>query len=244
MLRGKTSLRLVVRRRHGDAGRWRAGEKGVALRGVDSGRLIDDADRDGLVGTGLHAGRRFAFDQAIGAHVAFAHDALFGAVLRRFIGAGENAVLAADALVVEVVHNAGERVFFIRAHGTPMHAGRLQTVMACGGHGFLHRRLRAAAVQQADNAPGFARFEPVQAVARRDARLATSAAIEIDFKAVLLAGAGRGKRNQAAVVWRLRWLCMAVVKLREALDRSEVLLLGEQGGEQRGGRRRWRRLGR
>ena len=187
---GEHVRRLVTRCRHGDAGRRHAGQEGVALRVFDGRRLVDDANGDGLVGACLRAGRGLPIRQPPGAHVALAHDAEPGAVLRHLVRAGENAVPAADALVVQVMHDTGQRVLFVGAHRATVHAGWLQAVVARGDR-LLHRLLRAAAVQQADRTPRLAPLQTVQAVAGGDARLAAGTAVEVHLETVLLSFSGR-----------------------------------------------------
>jgi hypothetical protein len=56
----------------------------------------------------------------------------------------------------------------------------------------LHDGQHAGAAQeQAHVAPSLALVEPVQVVACRDARFTTRAAVEIDFKGILLSGRRR-----------------------------------------------------
>ena len=52
------------------------------------------------------------------AHVAFAHHAAFGIVLRHAVGAVPGAVLAADAGVGAVQHDAGDGVLGVRVDRT------------------------------------------------------------------------------------------------------------------------------
>jgi hypothetical protein len=121
----------------------------------------DDADRDGPVGTRLHAGRRFTDSEARRAHVAFPHDAAFRGILRHIIRTFEHTILAADALVIEVSHDAGVRLLFIRAHRTAFEARGLEAVMACGGDGLLIWRGARAAMDRAGGPPDFIVIESV-----------------------------------------------------------------------------------
>src|SRR5690606_33504471 len=87
--------------------------------------------------TGLHAGGGFAFGEAAVAQVAFAHDSEAFVVFGNVIRALEHAVAAADALVVEVAHDAGERIFFVGEHGAAVEARGVGAVVAGGGDGLL-----------------------------------------------------------------------------------------------------------
>ena len=49
----------------------------------------------------------------------------FSGILRHVVGALEHAILAADALVIEMPHDAGAGIFFIRMHGATEQASRL-----------------------------------------------------------------------------------------------------------------------
>ncbi len=152
--------------RQGSLGFVNGGRKGVAWLG--SGRkelvgfaffenrfLVDCANADGLGGAGLDAGRGFADGQAVVAHVALADDAFGGAVTRDIVGTFEDAVLAADTLVVQVADDAGDRVFFKSEHGAADHAGGFDAMVAGGGD-VLHEGLfGGAAGEESDAAPGF-----------------------------------------------------------------------------------------
>ena len=59
----------------------------------------------------MDAGGGFTFGETAVAHVALADDAEAFVVFRDIIRALEHAVLAADALIIEVADNAGERIF-------------------------------------------------------------------------------------------------------------------------------------
>jgi hypothetical protein len=135
--------------------------------------------------------------------------------------------MAADALIVEVPHDARARVLFVGVHRAAVHARRLDAVMARGGHRLLHGSAGGAAVQEPHRAPRLVGVETVQAVARRDARLAARAAIEIDAEGVLLPSAGLLGRQQAPVVPGLGGQLGALVQLSKSLDRRQRLLLAQ-----------------
>jgi hypothetical protein len=62
-------------------------------------------------------------------------------------------------------------------------------------------------------------------MARGHAGFAAGTAIEIYFKAILLARTWSGQGDQASIIWRLHGAYIAVVKLRKALNGREVLLV-------------------
>ena len=66
-----------------------------------------------------------------------------GVVLRHVVRAGQRAVLAAEALIVEVLDDAGDRILLVGVHRAAVHARRIEAVMAGRRDGLLHRRLRA-----------------------------------------------------------------------------------------------------
>ncbi len=165
--------------------------------------LIHEGYADGLAGACLHASRRFTLLEAAAAHVTFADDAPFRGILRHFIRAFHYAVLAPDALVIEVAHNARDGIFIVSKHGTAAEATRIHTMMTGGGDGRLKRCAPIIAVKQADIAPGFVVIEAVERVAGGDAGFAAGAFVQIDFKAILLAGRRSGKWDEVAVKLRL-----------------------------------------
>src|SRR5204862_1940859 len=123
---------------------------------------IDQRDANGFLWTRLGARRSFAHSEAIGAQIAFPDDAaarrIFGDVVRTF----HDAILAADALVIEMSHDAGERILVVRQHRTTVQAARISAMMACRGHGLLKRLPPVAAEQESDVAPRFAVVQSVQ----------------------------------------------------------------------------------
>src|SRR6185436_16486502 len=132
----------------GVVGRGRPGQEGVGLAGLDGVHLVDHLDGDGLVGAALHAGGGLAHRQPVAAHVALADDPLLGAVLGGVVRAHQGAVLAADALVVEVADDAGHRILLVALHRAAGHAGGIDAVVTRGGDRLLGGRLRGAAVEQ------------------------------------------------------------------------------------------------
>ena len=201
---------------------------------------LHHADRDGAVRTRLHARRGLPVGEPVAAHVALADYPLGAAVLRRLVGTGERAVLAAEALVVEVLDDAGDRVLLVGLHRTRVHAGGIQAVVAGRRDVLDDGQAPAPAVEQPDVAPRFLLLEAVQGMAGRDARLAARAGIQIHVEGVLLAGGRRRRRHQRRVApGQGRTACVrGVVRLREARHRRDLLLFEVAVDE---GRRRHRR---
>ncbi len=127
--------------------------------------------------------------------------------------------MAADALVVEVAHNAGDGVFFVRIHRAAIEARRLDAVMTGGGHVLQHRQLGRTTMQQTDVAPQFVLFESIKTVACRYTRFAAGARVEVDFKRILLASARSRRGDQITVILRLERNTSAGVILRKPVDR-------------------------
>jgi hypothetical protein len=224
------AIAAVHRRRDGDRRRRRAGQERIALGILERLALIDHRDRDRGARARLHARRCLADGEPVAAHVALADDAAARAVLRDLVGTGERAVLAADALIVEVLDDAGHRMFLVGADRAARQTRGREAVVACGAHRLLERRRRAAAVQHADRAPGLAVVEPVEVVARRHARLAACAAIEIDLEGVLLAVAGWARGQPCAIA---RPGELADRRAGEAVDRGQLVLRAQVVVEQR-----------
>ena len=76
-------------------------------------RLIDSGDTDGLGRAGLDASRRFPNRQPLIAHVAFANDPQPAGIARHVVRAFHDAVLAADALIIQVANDAGNRILLV-----------------------------------------------------------------------------------------------------------------------------------
>ena len=241
------------RQREGRLGRPRHEQVGFGF--LDHLLHVHHADRDGAVRTRLHAGRGFSLDQPVAAHVALADDALGTAVLGRLVGAGQRAVLATEALIVEVLDDARDGVLLVGLHRTRVHAGRVQAVVTCRGDMLDDRQAPASTVQEAHVAPRLLLLETVQRVTRGDARLAAGAGVEVHVEGVLLAGGRRGRRHQRRVApgqGRTAGV-RGVVRLREARHGGDLLLFqipvdeGRRTGRARdsraGHRRRRDRLG-
>jgi hypothetical protein len=134
----------------------------VRLRGLDHGLVIDHLHRDCLARAGLDAGWSLAVRQPVAAQITLSDDAERLVVLRRVVGTHQGAVRAADALIVEVFDDAGDRVLFVGLNRAAEHAGGFEAVMAGAGHRLLGGRLRCAAVQQADRAKYLVFVEAIQ----------------------------------------------------------------------------------
>ena len=225
---GHGDRRATARR----AGRRRACAASSALR------LVDDADaRSPRSGSACTQAGASPAGQPVAAHVALAHDAALVLYLRHVVRAGERAVLAADALVVEVADDAGDRILLVGLDRAAVQAGRVDAVVAGGGHRLLHGRVARAAVQQADAAPGLVVVEAVQAVAGGDARLAAGAGVEVDLEArtagpapAARAGSGLGSSRPGRRV-------AGLVALGEALDGGQIPLFQQQLADQKALRR-------
>ena len=90
------------------------GTPAPAARAADGGAPlgdVDDLDRDRALRAGADARRRLAELEPAVAHVALADDAALGVVLRHAVRAVPRAVLAADAGVGAVAHDAGDGSF-------------------------------------------------------------------------------------------------------------------------------------
>ena len=94
-------------------------------------------DADGFTWTGLHTRGCFSVRQALVTHVALAHNPALLGILRYFIGTHEDAVLASDALVVEVADNASKRILIVSEHRTAIETARFDAMMTCGGDSLL-----------------------------------------------------------------------------------------------------------
>ena len=184
--------------------------------GVD----IENFDRNGFLGASADAGRSHASIQPAMAHVALAHHAALGIVLRHAVRAVPDAVLAADADLRVMIHDPGQRIFGISFHGTADQAGRLEAVIAA------HRQVPAlgfginSAFDLADTAPVELRRVAVLLIAGHDAAFAADALGHVEVEAVLLAGFGRAARHE-----RRRCGNRAAHSQREAMARGLV----EQG---------------
>jgi hypothetical protein len=175
----------------------------------------------------LHASGRFAGDQTIAAHVAFAYDAARARVLWNFVRALQDAVLTPDALIVEVPDDSGNGILLVCEYWAAVQTTGINAMVAGGSYNLLKRIPPMVTDQQTGFAPGFAVVQAIERMTRRDTRFAAAAFIEIHFKCELLPGRRHRKGNQMTIS-RLPPKFAATVRLREPVDRSHSSLLGEQ----------------
>ena len=150
-----------------------------------------------------HAGAAPVSKAAV-AHVALAHHAALGVVLRHAVGAVPGAVLAADAGVGAVADDAGRRVFGVGVHRAAREAGGLQAVVAAHRQVGARGLRKEAAFDLADPPPVDRRRVAVLLVARHHAALAADALAHVEVEsgtARLRPGAGRGGAKGR------RWSC-------------------------------------
>ena len=220
----------------------RSGERDVRIRSgrqkdvrfgvLDNLLDIDDADRDRLVRTSLDAGRSLTHSQPVRAHVALPDDAFCTVIFRHVVRAGQRAILTAEALIVQVPHDAGHRILFIRVDRAGTHAARFEAVMA-GRRDVLHHRFRRRAANKKSNiAPGLLLIEPVQSVAGGHTGFASRTPIEVHVERVLLPGLRSRRRDERRIVLRLIRQRTALVYRRELLNRGHLLLLIQQPVEE------------
>jgi hypothetical protein len=109
-------------------------------------------------------------------------------------------------------HDASDGVFVIGQHGTAIRTGGVGAVVAGSSDG-LQVGLLACAHQQAHVPPAFAVIEAIERMTGRHACLAAGAGIQIDLKAILLAGIRLAEWNE----------------VREALTHGAgIIFLGEK----------------
>src|SRR5690606_5422312 len=120
---------------------------------------------------------------------------VFGNVIRAF----QHAVLAADALIIQMSDNARERILLVREHRAAVETGGIRTMMTGRRDGLLNGTTMVASDDEAHIAPGFLVVETIERVARRHARFAAGAGIEIHLESVLFANFRPGERNQITI---------------------------------------------
>lgn len=125
----------------------------------------------------MYARGSFADTKSIDAHVALANDSFGRAVAGNIVWAREHAVLAADALVIEMLNDASFGILFICIDRAAVHTSRLEAVMTCRGNMLYDRVEFVAASQQANVSPDFTFIEPVQIVACCDTCLTATTGI-------------------------------------------------------------------
>ena len=127
------------RKSHRDIGG--AGHELLGLAIVDDLRTLHLTYFDRLVRTGLNTSGRFSDGQPVGAHVALANDTLGGTVDGNIVRTHKHAVLTTNALIIQMLDDSRDGVFFVSIDRASMHASRFETVMTRRCH-VLNDRLR------------------------------------------------------------------------------------------------------
>ncbi len=221
----KCAASLVGRRGQRDLGVRRSRKKDGGL-GVGGDLVaVDDGDRDRLMGTRLDARGGFAHSQSRRTHIALPHDPFAGMVLGHVVRAGHRAVLAPEALVVEMLDDAGRCVLLVGIDGTSDHASRFETMMTRGSDVLHDGKAARTADEQPDVAPRFLLVQAIERVTCDDACLAPRAAIEINLKCVLLPGARRlgGEQLEGLIDFISVGARLLLIKSRALLPRPPVL---------------------
>ena len=194
---------------------------------------IDDPDADRLVRAGLDARRRLADLEPIAAHVALADDPLARVELGGVVGAGERAVLAAEALVVEVLDDPRDRVLLVGIDRAGVQAGRVEAVVA-GRRDVLEDRQARRRRRRSGRRRARLRPRPGRSAHGRPPRTPCSPSSGRGRPRRRTAARARGAgRQQGRVVSALERLGCVLVELREPLDGGQVALLVQQGVDQR-----------
>ena len=115
--------------------------------------FVYHADANRRVGTGLDACGRFAHSESIRAHVALAYNAQTFRVVRNFVWAFEDAVLATDALVIQMADDTSDGILFVCENGTAIQACRIYAMVACSGDSLLIGRRGFLAQKKTDCTP-------------------------------------------------------------------------------------------
>jgi hypothetical protein len=184
--------------------------------------LFDELNANRFMRTGLNASRSFPCGESADAHVALPDDPQPLGVFRHVIRAFQNAVLAADALIIKVSDNSGADILFVGTHRTALQASRLEAMVASCRDGLLIRPFSRAAMNQADASPGFVLIETVQGMTSANTCLAARAGVQTHRESALLARGRRVGRNEIAVVAGLRRDITTVVFAGEAFDCRQV----------------------
>ena len=153
-------------------------------------------------------------------------------IVFRIIWTCHRAVLAANALVVEMPDNSRSRVFLISVDRTDIRARRVEAMMARGCHMLKNGKLRRAAKHEVHVARRLAFVQAVQVVAGRDACLASGTTVEVDLKRKLLTRTwrhpARARNNTDLATARQN-----PRGTRESFDRADRLVLPGNYGPNR-----------
>src|SRR5204863_562152 len=129
---------------------------------------------------------------------------------------------APGALVIEMLHDAGDRILLVGTPGAAVEAAGIDAMVTRRRDRLLERPAPIVAHQRAGFAPGLAVVQPIERMTRSDAGLATAALVEIDLEGVLLAGCGRRGGDQLFVVWLADFV--TVVRAGKFFDGGEFAL--------------------
>ena len=113
----------------------------IGLGLVDDDLSGDSANTNRARRTRLDTGWRLIGSQPVLTHIALAHDALGLAVTGHVVGALQDAILTADALVIEMPYDSGNRIFLVGINRASVEAGRLDAMVAGGRHVLQHGKL-------------------------------------------------------------------------------------------------------
>jgi len=127
------------------------------------------------------------------AHVAFPDHSALGVVLRDAVRAVPRAVLAPDAGIGAMPHDAGNGILRIGVNGTSMQTRRFEAVIASHREKRTRRHREPAAFDLLNPPPVDRGRVAVLLVTGDDTALAPDALAHVDVKAVLLAGPRRAQ---------------------------------------------------
>src|SRR5262245_53567485 len=102
------------------------------------------------------------------AHVALANDPAPRRIFRNIVGAFKDAILADDALVIQMAHDAGIGVLFISENGTAVETGWVEAMVASGCDDLLIRFCLGSSMQQTDAAPGLVLVKAIERMTGAD----------------------------------------------------------------------------
>ena len=133
---GIRSLREILRRRFGIARNQMRPERSARLADAAALTSATSTSRIAIASCGHACTQAGASptSQTIRAHVALPDDAKPVRILRHVIGALHRAVLAADALVIEMAHDSGFGILVVSEHRATLEAGGFEAMMASGCH--------------------------------------------------------------------------------------------------------------
>src|SRR6185437_284287 len=170
--------------------------------------------------TRRNARRALAARKASVTHVAFAHHAALRVVLRHAIGAVPRTVLASNACIRTVAHDAGDAVLRVGVHWAASHACRFQALIASHRYVVSPRIRIRASFNLPHSSPQDVGGIAILFVASHYTAFAPDALRHVEVKTVLLAGTGHAQpvigRRPTAVrssagsfgwLWWEKWVC-------------------------------------